>query len=103
MVQVQKILWRTFTLALIVNLENQVALIMKALVLSRQGRPKKAAKMRHGSATSKAAAAGRKQLMHIRSDKATKGSPQSIYRKEKAAKKAPPPPKKENNKTRNNF
>ena len=59
---------------------------------------KKAAKMRHGSATSKAAAAGRKQLMHIRSAKATKGSPQSIYRKEKAAKKAPPPQKRKTTK-----
>jgi len=63
---------------------------------------KKAAKMRHGSATSKAAAAGRKHLMHITSAKATKASPQSIYRKEKAAKKAPPP-KKESTKTSNNL
>jgi len=38
---------------------------------------KKAMKMRHGSATSKAAAAGRKQQMHMRKARAFTGTPQS--------------------------
>ena len=46
---------------------------------------KRASKMRHGSATSKAAAAGRKQQMHIRCARALNKSPQSVYRKEKAS------------------
>ena len=45
---------------------------------------KRAAKMRHGSATSKAAAAGRKQQMHMRNEKASLNTPQSIYKKQKA-------------------
>jgi len=46
---------------------------------------KRAAKMRHDSATSKAAAVGRKQQMHIRCARALNKSPQSVYRKEKAS------------------
>ena len=65
---------------------------------------KKAAKMRHGSATSKAAAAGRKQLMHIRSDKATNQRKSTIYLpKREGSQESSTPPKKENNKTSNNF
>ena len=55
---------------------------------------KKAMKMRHGSATSKAAAAGRKQQMHMRKARAFTGTPQSQYLKEKAAPAKQPPKKK---------
>ena len=51
-------------------------------------------KMRHGSATSQAAAAGRKQQMHMRNVGAFIGSPQSQYLKQKAAFEKQPPKKK---------
>ena len=79
-----------------VNPVKVVVQIMKALASSfEKSKAKKAMKMRHGSATSKAAAAGRKQQMHMRKARAFTGTPQSEYLKEKAAPAKQPPKKKQ--------